>query len=410
MDSLVPAAFGALEGLKIVSTGTLIAAPFAAHLAAGCGAEVIQIEHPSGTVDPWRRVGATRVTGDDGTQVSAAFVQERRNAFYITLDLSTPEGQVLLLRLLRRADIWLESSKPGTCQNWGLTDERVLEANPALVVTHVSGYGQTGHADYLGRASYDMIAQAFGGLMFLTGQAEPEPPMRATPFTGDYLTAYQALWSSLAAYIHRLRTGRGQVLDVTQFETVHQGLGGAMVEWFKGNHLRRRTGNRATELQPYDAFRAIDGWVALGAAPGPIFARLCRVVGLDPEEWSAASLDLHSPLGLEFDERLSAWIAERSVADVVTAMNAARVSCSAVMSSRDMAEDPHFCAREVHVEWDDLQVGRVKGTGVLPKFSETPGMIWRGSVPVGHDNALVYGDMLQIPPDQLTDLAKRGVV
>ena len=171
---LVPDPFGPLQGLRIVSTGTLIAQPFAAHLAALFGAEVIQVEHPSGTVDPWRTLDA-RMQGSNGAEVATCSIQERRNAFYVSLDLSVPEGRELFLRLIRTRDIWMESSKPGTFDKWGLGDEVVHEANPGLVITHVSGYGQSGHADYLGRASYDMIGQAFGGLMNLTGFADPEP-------------------------------------------------------------------------------------------------------------------------------------------------------------------------------------------------------------------------------------------
>jgi crotonobetainyl-CoA:carnitine CoA-transferase CaiB-like acyl-CoA transferase len=144
--------------VRIVSTGTLIAQPYAAHLAAVFGAEVIQVEHPSGTVDPWRSLATPRLKGGDGVEVTSGFIQERRNAFYVTLDFSAPEGRDLFLRLVRRCDIWMESSKPGAFDKWGLGDAVVLEANPSLVITHVSGYGQSGHPDYLGRASYDMIA------------------------------------------------------------------------------------------------------------------------------------------------------------------------------------------------------------------------------------------------------------
>jgi crotonobetainyl-CoA:carnitine CoA-transferase CaiB-like acyl-CoA transferase len=405
---LVPEAFGPLQGVKILSTGTLIAQPFAAHLAAGFGAEVIQVEHPSGTTDPWRVIDA-RLEGKHGVEVATGFVQERRNAFYITLDLSLPEGQELFLRLIRTRDIWMESSKPGTYAKWGLSDEVVLAANPGLVITHVSGYGQSGHPEYLGRASYDMIGQAFGGLMHLTGFPDPEAPVRATPYSGDYITALFALWSSLAAYIHRQRTGEGQVVDLAQFEAVHQILGGTMVQYFEAGTVRQRTGNKSPAFQPYDAFRARDGWLVLGAL-GPIFARVCEVIGVDAEKCAAAASNVTSVDGLEFDARLREWIGERSVEEVVQAFNAARVPCCPVMSSEDMAHDPHYRARGVHAEWEDLQVGPVKGTGVAPKFSLTPGRIWRGSVPVGHDNELVYGEVLGLSDEELAGLTQRGIV
>jgi crotonobetainyl-CoA:carnitine CoA-transferase CaiB-like acyl-CoA transferase len=406
--NLVPEPFGPLEGVRILSTGTLVAQPYAAHLAGAFGAEVIQVEHPSGTCDPWRRLDPP-VHGDDGMTVASSFVQERRNAFYITLDLSTADGRELFLRLVRSRDIWMESSKPGTYAKWGLGDDVVLAANPGLVITHVSGYGQSGHPDYLGRASYDMVGQAFGGLMFQTGFADPEPPVRAAPYTGDYITALFALWSSLAAYIHTQRTGEGQVIDLAQFEAVHQILAGTMVQYFQTGTVRQRSGNKAPNFQPYDVFPAQDGWVVLGAA-GPVFARVCDVIGLDPDKYAAAATDLTSVEGVDFDVRLREFIASRSVPEVVDAFNAASVPCCPVMSSPTMAEDPHYEARGTHIEWEDLQVGRVKGTGVAPKFSRTPGKIWRGSVPVGHDNELIYRDLLGLSADELADLRRLGVV
>jgi len=342
--------------------------------------------------------------------VASSFVQERRNAFYVTLDLSTPDGRELFLRLVRTRDIWMESSKPGTFPKWGLTDDVVLAANPALVITHVSGYGQTGDPGYLGRASYDMVGQAFGGLMFQTGFPDPEPPVRATPYTGDYITALFALWSSLAAYIHAQKTGEGQVVDLAQFEAVHSILAGTMVQYFDSGTVRSRSGNKAPNFQPYDAFAAADGWVVLGAA-GAIFARCCEVIGLDPDKYAAAAGDLDSPEGAAFDQHLRQWIAARPVPEVVEAFNGASVPCCPVMSSAAMATDPHYEAREVHIEWDDVQPGRpVRGTGVTPRFSRTPGKVWRGSVPVGHDNDLIYRDLLGLAEADLADLRRRHVI
>ncbi len=405
---LVPDPFGPLQGVRIVSTGTLIAQPFAAHLAGLFGAEVIQVEHPSGTVDPWRTLDA-RVQGSDGAEVATCWIQERRNAFYISLDLSVPKGRELFLQLIRTRDIWMESSKPGTFDKWGLGDEVVHEANPGLVITHVSGYGQSGHADYLGRASYDMIGQAFGGLMNLTGFADPEPPVRAAPYTGDYITALYALWSSLAAYIHRQRTGEGQVIDLAQFEAIHHILGGTMTQYFATGTTRQRSGNSSPNFQPYDVFRARDGWVVLGAV-GPIFARACGVIGADPAVCAAAATQVASAEGREFDRHLREWIGERSAAECVDAFNRARVPCCQVMDAESMAADPHYQAREVHQEWEDPQVGPVKGSGVAPRFSRTPGRIWRGSVPTGHDNELVFQRLLDVPDDELADLRQRGVI
>src|ERR1051325_9732829 len=238
---LVPEAFGPLQGLRVVSTGSLIAQPFAAALAAEMGAEVIQIERP-GTGDAvWRNVGMKLPTPDGNGQVATSWIQERRNTFCVTLDLACPEGRELFLRLVRVADIWMESSKPGAYTKWGLGDDAVLAENPRLVIAHVSGYGQTGHPEYLGRASYDMIGQAFGGLMYQTGFPDPDPPTRAAPWTADYITSLFTLASSLAAYVHAQNTGRGQSIDVSQFECIHHLLSGTMVEYFANGFVRERT-------------------------------------------------------------------------------------------------------------------------------------------------------------------------
>ena len=410
--SLLPEQFGPLQGVRIVSSGTLVAQPFAAVLAAEMGAEVIQIERTGEGDAAWRHLGIQLPTTDGQGQVATTWIQERRNEWYVSLDFSKPEGKELFLKLVKSCDIWMESSKPGSYTKWGLTDEAVLQANPKLVIAHVSGYGQTGHQDYLGRASYDMIGQAFGGLMYQTGFPDPDPPVRANPWTADYITALFCLWSSLAGYISAQRTGTGQVIDISQFEAIHRLLSGTMVEYFSNGFVRERTGNKATAFQPYDAFQASDGWVVVGAVGLAVFSRVCRVLGLDPEEekWQRASVDVNGVEGIEFDALLRGWIAERTVAEVVEQLNAAQVACCPIMNSKDMAEDPHYEARNVHVEWEDNQVGTVKGTGVSPSFSATPGKIWRGSVPVGHDNEQIYTHFAGLSREEVAQLKEKGVI
>lgn len=410
--SLLPEQFGPLQGVRIVSSGTLVAQPFAAALAAEMGAEVIQVERTGEGDAAWRHLGMQLPAKDGQGQVATTWIQERRNEWYVTLDFSKPEGKDLFLKLVKSCDIWMESSKPGSYTKWGLTDEAVLQANPKLVIAHVSGYGQSGHQDYLGRASYDMIGQAFGGLMYQTGFPDPDPPVRANPWTADYITALFCLWSSLAGYISAQRTGVGQVVDISQFEAIHRLLSGTMVEYFSNGFVRERTGNKATAFQPYDAFQASDGWVVVGAVGLAVFSRVCRVLGLDPEEekWQRASVDINGMEGIEFDALLRGWIAERTVEEVVEQLNAAQVACCPIMNSQDMAEDPHYEARKVHVEWEDNQVGTVKGTGVSPAFSATPGKIWRGSVPVGHDNEQIYTHFAGLSREEVAQLKEKGVI
>ena len=408
---LVPEEFGPLQGVRIISSGTIIAEPFAAEMAAEMGAEVIQIERPNGGDAVWRNLEFP-IEGPEGVSAASGWIQERRNMFHVSLDLSQPKGKEMFLQLVSRSDVWMESSKPGSYQKWGLSDDVVMKTNPKMVVTHVSGYGQDGHPDYLGRASYDFIGQGFGGLMHLTGFPDPEPPVRAVPWTADYITAGFCLWSTLAAYIYAQKTGVGQVIDLAQYEAIHKILAGTMVAYYELGMVRGRSGNKAGLFQPYDVFQASDGWVII-AAVGTPYDRVCEVLGIDPteEKWRKAHIEVDSPEGLEFDALIREWAAKRTVGEIVETMNAAQVACCPIMTAKDAAEDPHYKMRDIHIEWEDVQLGRkVKGVGVVPKMSETPGKIWRGSVALGYDNDLVYTKLLGLDSSEVKRLKEEGVI
>ncbi|MCS7206538.1 MAG: CoA transferase [Dehalococcoidia bacterium] len=412
-QTLLPVSFGPLQGVRILSTGTWIAQPFAATLAAEMGAEVVQIERP-GEGDEACRVqpDGLLLPTRQGGRVGCIFLQDRRCVFYVTLNFAHPKGRDLFLRLVPHFDIWMESSRPGTYAKYGLDDATVLRQNPRLVIVHVSGFGQNGHPDYIGRPSYDLIGQAFGGLMHLTGPPPPEPPTRAAPWTGDYITALFALWSALAGYIYARRTGVGQSIDLAQYEAVHRCLAGTMVAYFQGGGIRQRRGNRAGELQPYDAFHAADGMVVIAVANYSLFTKLCRVIGLHKDEQWMRTAHHHpdSEIGMEFDAHLRAWVIQRPALEVERILNAQGIPCCRIMNAQDMAEDPHYQARGVHITWEDLQVGPIRGIGVVPHFSKTPGRVWRGTAPTGYDNTTVYGRLLGLSPQDIEALQKEGVV
>jgi crotonobetainyl-CoA:carnitine CoA-transferase CaiB-like acyl-CoA transferase len=254
------------------------------------------------------------------------------------------------------------------------------------------------------------VGQAFGGTMYQTGYPD-NPPARAAPWTGDYLTALFTLWSSLAGLTYTRQFGKGQVIDLAQYEAIHRTIGGTMVEYFQKGLVRERSGNKAQGFQPLDSFQTSDGWVVMGAL-SEVYKRLLQAIGLDPNDprWEAARTNLESMEGIEFDALLRGWLAERTTSDVVRILNEAQVPCSAIMSAEDIAKNPHYQARGMHIEWDDLQAGRVKGIGVVPRFSLTPGKIWRGAPGVGHDNQRVYGDLLGLTASDLEELKGDRVI
>ena len=199
---------------------------------------------------------------------------------------------------------------------------------------------------------------------------------------------------------------------MAQYEAVHKVLSGTMVEYFSSGVNPERRGNKSGRSQPFGSYHAQDGWLVI-AALGSVFDRVCGVLGLDTSDghWDEARLNLDSIPGIEFDAILRGWVEERTVQEVVEIMNVAQVGCSAVMTPKDIAEDPHYKAREIHTEWEDITLGRkIKGIGIIPKFSETPGKIWRGSTPLGYDNDTVYGHFLGLDTTELDQLRERGII
>jgi L-carnitine CoA-transferase len=385
---LLPESFGPLQGVRVISSGVFIAQPFAAGLIAEMGAEVIHVERPKvGDGYPPTRKG-----------------QERRNMLCVSLNLDKPAGRDLFLRLLGTAEIWLESSKPGSYQRFGLDDDTVLKANPSLVIVHVSGYGQDGDPAYVGQASYDPIGQAFGGLMAQNGLPEPASPVLLQPATLSYLTSSFIVWSSLSALIHARATGQGQAIDVAMYEVAHKVLGGTMVEYFQKGQVRSRAEAAASEGQFSGTFRCSDGWIVVAAAAEP--DRIAAAIG---DGATAAASGADSRQAPDRDT-LSAWLAARPCQEAISKLAAAGVPCSKVMSAKDMAEDPHYRARGVHIQWDDQQMGAVRGVGIVPKFSATPGRIWRGAAGIGHDNELVYRKLLGLSDSELERLARQEAI
>ena len=316
-------AFGALQGLTVIDTGTVVAAPFACELAAEAGAQVIRVSLPDPDIlelSPYRLQN-----GEES--VSTWWAQENRNKLDMVLDLTRPESKEILGGLLARADIWIESSRPGTyAERLGLTDEWALGLNPRLVVVHVSGFGQDGDPDTYRRASYDVIGQAFSGSMSMNGEPDG-PPMKANPFANDYVTALFALWSALAAYISAQRTGRGQVVDVAQYECQFKLLACGLMDYLMLGQEHPRTGNvDPSGLQPYGIYPTREGYLSIGAIGGP-FLRLKEVVpGLDQDKLqTVVDQIVHAA---EIKELVVAWLADRTADEAEKVLNAHNIPCS----------------------------------------------------------------------------------
>ena len=403
--------FGPLEGIRVVGTGCLVAQPYIGTKLAEFGAEVIHVERPGGDVFRFTAPQLTRGPRPHGCDEA----EVTKNKLSLGLDLKQARGLELLMGLWKISDVWMESSMPGTLDRSGITNELALAVNPSLVIVRVSSYGQYGSEEYLGRAGYDAIAQAYGGMMNLTGDPAG-PPQRAKTYTGDYITALTGWASTMMALWEVKKSGRGQVVDLAQYEAVAQTNGNTLPLFTGQGVVYGHAGNRASGFQPYDTFKCSDGWVYIGALGGPIYDRVPKFLNLDPVEYSydACSKDdgaVNSEKGRELDRRLREYCAARTSLEVETELNAAKIACARVYNTRDQYNDQHYAAREMMVPVLDRQSGvPIRVYGVVPKMSLTPGRIWRGAPSVGDDTTDILAAMLGLSETEIDALYAEQIV
>jgi len=392
----------ALAGLKVLELGQLIAGPFAAKTLADFGAEVVKIE-PPGAGDPLRKWRLLK----NGTSVW--WQVQSRNKRSLALDLRTPEGQDVVRKLALEADVLIENFRPGAMEGWNLGPDELLAANPKLIVLRISGYGQTG--PYRNRPGFGVVAEAMGGLRHLT--AEPgRVPVRVGVSIGDTLAALHGVIGILLALQHRHASGRGQVIDVALYEAVFNCMESLLPEYSAFGAVRGPAGSALPGIAPSNAYRCNDGGYALIAGNGDsIFRRLMTLIGRDDLAADPALADNAGRVArvAELDDVIGAWTAQRSVDEVMAALDGASVPAGRIYSVADIAADPHYQARGMldQVHMDDGSTLTVPG--IVPKLSATPGRHRRNAPKLGQDS----GDVLReigLTDAQIVALRERGIV
>jgi len=396
------ASTGALAGLKVLEMGQLIAGPFAAKTLADFGADVIKIE-PPGAGDPLRKWRLLK----DGTSVW--WQVQSRNKRSLALDLKDPEAQEIVRQLAAESDVLIENFRPQALEGWGLAPELLLAANPRLVVLRVSGYGQTG--PYRDRPGFGVVAEAMGGLRHLT--AEPgRVPVRVGISIGDTLAALHGVIGILMALQERHRSGLGQIIDVALYEAVFNCMESLLPEYSAFGAVRGAAGSALPGIAPSNAYLCRDGGYALIAGNGDsIFRRLMAVVerpdlAADPQLADNAGRVARVA---ELDQAIGAWTAQRSVDEVLKALDEASVPAGKIYSVADIAADPHYRARGMlqSVTMDDGS--EVTIPGIVPKLSRTPGSHRRNAPAIGQDTDAVLRE-IGLSARQISELKRRGVV
>lgn len=397
-----PSGDGPLTGYRVLELGSTAAGPFCARLLADFGAEVVKIEAPEG--DPIRQLGDKI----HGKSLYAASIC--RNKLIASLDFRKPQARELVKRLVSRVDVIVENFRPGTLENWGLGYEDLVRVKPDLIMTRVSGFGQTG--PYKARPGYGVIGEAMSGLRHMIGDPDRPPSRAAIPLT-DYITAIYAAFGTVMAVLHRENTGVGQCVDASLLESAFSFMELQVPTYEKTGKIGVRAGTRLPNSAPNNLYATRDGgYIHIAALADPVFKRLANAMGQpelgsDPrfveQNTRSANVDL-------IDEKVSHWTMGHDLTELERILDVAKVPASRVFTMADIFKDPHYRARDMLANAPDDDIGSVVLTGVVPKLSATPGRIrWSGHR-TGQDTRSVLKDLANLSDAEIDELARAGII
>ncbi len=390
-----------LSKLKVVEMGQLIAGPFAAKTLADFGADVIKIEPPKDgdALRKWRLL-------KEGTSVW--WQVQSRNKKSLSLDLRKPEAQDIVRTLVKEADVLIENFRPGTLEGWGLDPEKLLELNPKLIVLRISGYGQTG--PYRDKPGFGVVAEAMGGLRHLT--AEPgRVPVRVGISIGDTLASLHGVIGILLALQERHNSGKGQIIDIALYEAVFNCMESLLPEYSAFGEVRQAAGSALPGIAPTNAYQCADGGYVLVAGNGDsIFKRLMTVIGRDDlgNDPQLENNDGRVKRVAELDQAIGEWTKTVSTTKALEALDSVAVPAGRIYTVADIANDPHYKARE-NIQTIQMSDGtKLDVPGVIPKLSRTPGSIKTLAPDIGQNTDEILKS-IGLSNDQIASLKERGI-
>ncbi len=373
-------------GVRVLELGNFIAGPFAGQLLGDYGADVIKVEPPD-EGDPMRHWGLTR----DGEGLWWPTIA--RNKRSVVADLREGEGRRFVQQLAARADIIVENFRPGRLADWGLDYGSVRARNPGVIMVHVSGFGQTGPR--AAEAGFGSIGEAVGGIRHTTGDAD-RPPARCGISLGDSLAAMFAVIGALAALEERHRSGEGQEVDVAIYEAVAALMESSMADYELGGVLRGRSGGTLPGVAPANAYRTADGSdVLIAGNADSVFRRLCDVMGR-PDLVSDPRFATHGARGahaVDLDAIVTAWTSTLDADTLLARLAANAVPAGRVYTAADMLTDPQYAARNMVLRAKARAGFEVPMTGVVPRFSRTPGAVADVGASLGEHTGVVEAEL-----------------
>ncbi len=394
----------ALEGVKVVECATIIAAPLCGRFMADFGADVIHVEHPK-SGDHLRKFGFTV----DG--INPWWKCYARNKKLISLDISKPKGREVLFRLLADADVFIENFRPGRLEEWGIHYEDLSKINPGLIMVRVTGYGQSG--PYSAQPGFGTLMEAMSGFAEMTG--EPDGPPTLPQFAlADTFAGMNATIATMFALYYRdaLGAGKGQVIDVSIWESLYSALGPNALVYSLTGKAPRRMGNRAPTSSPRNTYKTKDGrWVAIAGATQTTASRLFGVIG-QPDLIRDRRFDCNANRIVNadaLDEIIAAWMAGHTREEVTRILRESDVPFGPVYDIFDIMQDPHAHARNMVIEVPDEDGTALPMEGIFPIMQKTPGRLRHAGKSLGADNKQVF-ESIALTAEDIAKLSEDGVI
>jgi crotonobetainyl-CoA:carnitine CoA-transferase CaiB-like acyl-CoA transferase len=391
-----------LEGAVVLDVTQVMAGPFCTLLLADMGADVIKVEKAQGGDDS-RAMGPPFIHGE-----SAAFLAMNRNKRSVALNLKSEEGREVFRILARRSDILVENFRPGTMENLDLHYEAIHKINPSIIYCSVSGFGQTG--PYRSRGGFDLVTQGMSGLISVTGHPSGSPTKVGVPIS-DLNAGIYAAYGILAAYVHRLKTGEGQYVDTSLLEGAVAYTFWESAIYFATGEIPESMGSAHRLNAPYQVFETMDGAISIGAANQSTWGKLCEVLG----RWDLRedARFLTNADRVRHYEELAATLhpvfLQRTTAEWLAALEAARVPAGPIYNMAQVYADPHVRDRNMVVELEHPVAGKIKNIGIPVKLSVTPGQMRHPAPLLGQhtEEVLLW---LGLELSELAHLRQLGVI
>ena len=394
---------GPLAGIRVLELGSFIAGPFSAQLLGDYGADIIKIEDPK-SGDAMRGWGVT-LNGESLWWPSIA-----RNKRSITIDLRNPKSHEIVQQIATKCDIVIENFKPGRLDAWGLTYDYLALNNPSLIMVRISGFGQTGPRS--NEAGFGSIGEAVGGIRYTTGYPD-RPSTRTGVSLGDSLAGMFGVIGALAALTEARTSGKGQEVDVAIYESVAAIMESSMADFEIGGVLRGRSGSVLPRVAPSNSYRTSDGVeIVIAANADAVFERLCFAIGA-PELSSDKRFSSHQARGEhleELDALIESWTTTMTAEFIENLFKTHEIPIGRIFNASTMLNDSHYAAREMVIRTQSTQGWNVPMPGVVPRFSRTPGSIYRSGPPLGFDTQSILQDLLGMSDEAIQRLHDQSMI